>query len=163
MMFLFKLAFWLGLVLVLLPTGSKQQTDTPQISAAQAATAATSAVSDISQFCTRQPGTCSVGSQVATILARRAQDGAVLIYQFITERREASPEKAKVVPVRHETTAKGRGDNADTTGSIAPAAPAMVPRPRPGRTQDTLTVTDRAPAWRKPELVQQANLAVPSN
>jgi len=171
MMFLLKAAFWLGLVLVLLPTGSKKQAvDTPQISASKAAGAATAAVADLSRFCARQPDTCTVGSQVATILAQRAQDGATMVYEFIAERREAAPEKTKVVPVRHEAVTNGRGaDRADTTGSIGtngtPAVmPAvMVPRPRPARSQDTLTAADRDQAWRKPELVREARLATPSN
>src|SRR5690606_3672600 len=102
-MFLLKAAFWLGLVLVLLPTGSKKQTDNaPQINAVEAATAATGALADLSQFCSRRPETCTVGSQVASVLAQRAQDGAVMVYEFVTERRQAAPERITVVPVRQD-------------------------------------------------------------
>ena len=151
MMFLLKAAFWLGLVLVLLPTGSKKQTDnTPQINAVEAATAATGALADLSQFCSRRPETCTVGSQVASVLAQRAQDGAVMVYEFVTERRQAAPERITVVPVRQDAIAKGRNAD-DTTGSIGTTARGvMVPRPRPAPTQDTLTTTDRQPRWREP-------------
>jgi hypothetical protein len=159
MMFLFKAAFWLGLVLVLLPTGSKQQAvDEPQINAAEAATAATAAVADLSQFCTRRPETCAVGSTVASVLAQRAQAGAVMVYEYITERRDAISDKPDVVPVRHRTTTEARHtERVDTTGSIRsgaiPAAiPAMLlPRARPARPLDTLTATDRNLAWRQPD------------
>jgi hypothetical protein len=169
MMFLLKAAFWLGLVLVLLPTGSKKHTvDAPQIKAAEAATAATGAVADLSQFCTRRPDTCAVGSQVATILGQRAQAGAIMVYEFIAERRETAPEKNPVVPVRHKAIAGGHGrDRDDTTGSIGasslPAAiPAvLIPRPRPVRSHDTLTAADRQAVWRKPELRQEALLRHP--
>jgi hypothetical protein len=150
-MFLLKAAFWLGLVLVLLPTGSKKQTEAvAQINAADAATAATGAFADLSQFCTRRPETCAVGGQVASVLAQRAKDGAIMVYEFIAERREAAPETIKTVPAHHNATTAGRSLD-DTTGSIGGAASAvMIPRPRPLRMQDTLTATDRLPRWREP-------------
>ena len=166
MMFLFKTVFWLGLVLVLLPTGSnKQPTNVPQVNAAEATTAATQAVADLSQFCTRRPDSCAVGSQVATILARRAQEGAIMVYEFITERGEAPANKGGIVQVRHNVAATA--GHADTTGSIARhGAPAvipavMIPRPRPSLPGDTLTAVDRRPSWRTPELRQEARLKHP--
>jgi len=163
MMFLLKAAFWLGLVLVLLPTGSKKQVDDTQpIKVAAAATAATAAVSDLTQFCTRQPESCAVGSQVATILAQRAQEGAIMVYEFIAERREAGQHKNEVVTVRHTAAGGGHGpDRSDTTGSIhaTSASPTVaLPRPRPMRSEDTLTPSDRRPSWRKPGLQQEARL-----
>jgi hypothetical protein len=163
-MFLLKAAFWLGLVLVLLPTGSQKQSDTPQVKATEAASAATAAVSDLSAFCTRQPESCAVGSTVASILAQRAQDGAIMVYEFITERREPASDKNQVVPVRHTAVAREATDRADTTGSlrtsgapmIGPAA--LMPRPRPSHSQDTLTAADRHPGWRTPTLRQEAQL-----
>jgi hypothetical protein len=160
MMFLLKAAFWLGLVLVLLPTGPKKQTaEGPQVSALDAASAASGAVSDLSRFCTRQPETCTVGSQVATILAQRAQDGAAMVYEFITERRETTPDKKDVVPVRH-IAGEGRApDRTYATGSIGqPVAIPAMPRSRPARTDDTLTQADRQPGWRQPELRREARL-----
>ena len=165
MMFLLKAAFWLGLVLVLLPTGSqKHAPDQPQIDAAQAATAATAAVADLSQFCTRRPESCAVGSTVMSVLAQRAQAGALMVYEFITERRDASSDSPEVVPVRHGATIEARNrDRADTTGSIGSGAGsgALLPRPRPPRSYDTLTASDRHPAWRQPELRQEAQLNRP--
>ena len=151
MMFLLKAAFWLGLVLVLLPTGSKKQTEAvAQINAANAATAATGAFADLSQFCTRRPETCAVSAQVASVLVQRAKDGAIMVYEFIAARREAAPETIKTVPAHRDATAAGRTVD-DTTGSIGAKAPAItIPRPRPLRMQDTLTTTDRLPRWREP-------------
>jgi hypothetical protein len=154
MMFLLKAAFWLGLVLVLLPTGSnKRAAEGPQISAADAASAATAAVGDLSRFCTRQPESCTVGSNAATILAQRAQDGAAMVYEYMTERREAPAEKKhEVVPGRPKAIADARApERSDATGSL-------LPRPRPARGQDTLTASDRHAAWRQPDLRQEAQL-----
>lgn len=88
MFFLLRLAFWIGLVLVLLPT-DKTTTDEklPEIGASDAMSAAASAISDIGKFCDRQPATCAVGGQAATVIGHRAQAGAKKVYQIITEKR----------------------------------------------------------------------------
>ncbi len=87
MFFLLRLAFWLGLVLVLLPTDKSHQSEGPHIDAVEALSAAGAAVSDMSQFCTRQPAACAVGGQAATVIGQRAQNGARKVYEFITEKR----------------------------------------------------------------------------
>jgi len=87
MFFLLRMAFWLGLVLVLLPTDKTPEADkAPQLGAADAISAATAAVSDMSQFCNRQPGACAIGGQAATVIGARAQSGAKKVYQFITDK-----------------------------------------------------------------------------
>src|SRR5882757_4674155 len=51
MFFLLRMAFWLGLVLVLLPREKTPESDKlPQIGASEAVSAATAAVSDMTQF-----------------------------------------------------------------------------------------------------------------
>jgi hypothetical protein len=88
MFFLLRMAFWLGLVLVLLPRDKTPESDKlPQLGASEAVSAATAAVSDMSQFCKRQPAACEVGGQAATVLGHRAQDGARKLYQIITDKR----------------------------------------------------------------------------
>jgi hypothetical protein len=88
MFFLLRLAFWLGLVLVLLPRDKTPESDKlPQIGASDAVQAATAAVSDMSQFCKRQPAACEVGGQAATVIGQRAEDGARKIYRIITDKK----------------------------------------------------------------------------
>ena len=88
MFFLLRMAFWLGLVLVLLPRDKTPESDKlPQIGASEAVQAATAAVSDMSQFCKRQPAACEVGGQAATVIGHRAQDGARKLYQIIIDKR----------------------------------------------------------------------------
>lgn len=168
MMFLLRAAFWVSLVLVLLPTGSKKPAgDVPQIKAAEAASAATAVVADLTHFCTRQPESCAVGSQIAVALGHRAQAGAQTVYEFITDRHDASPAPQVATSER---------DRADATGSIAGKGklPVLLPRPRPTSAQaqaqtqaqtqaqnasrDTLTAADRTPSWRAPKLRQEAQL-----
>jgi hypothetical protein len=88
MFFLLRMAFWLGLVLVLLPRDKTPETaKAPQIGASEAISAATAAVSDMTQFCKRQPAACEVGGQAATAIGQRAQGGARKLYEIITEKR----------------------------------------------------------------------------
>jgi hypothetical protein len=88
MFFLLRMAFWLGLVLVLLPRDDAPAANKgPQIGASEAVSAATAAVSDMSQFCTRQPAACEIGGQAAAAIGQRAQDGARKLYRIITDKR----------------------------------------------------------------------------
>jgi len=135
MLFLLRMTFWLGLVLVLLPRERTPESDKlPQIGASEAVSAATAAVSDMSQFCKRQPAACEVGGQAATVIGQRAQDGARKLYQIITDKPDNKPEKSEKKTPDH-TGSIGYPDDAET----ALAAPA----PR-----DTLTQDDLATEWR---------------
>jgi Family of unknown function (DUF5330) len=108
MFFLLRLAFWIGLVLVLLPRDKSPGSDkTPQINASEAISAATAAVNDMSQFCKRQPAACEVGGQAATVIGQRAQGGARKLYQIITDK-----------PDKSDKSDKSEKRAADQTGSI---------------------------------------------
>jgi hypothetical protein len=88
MFFLLRMAFWLGLVLVLLPREKTPETEkSPQLGASEAVSAATAAVSDMTNFCRRQPAACEVGGQAASVIGRRAQEGARKLYHIITDKR----------------------------------------------------------------------------
>jgi hypothetical protein len=126
MFFLMRMAFWLGLVLVLLPTEKTPEQDKlPQIGAMEAVTAAGAAMSDMSQFCSRQPAACEVGSQAATVIGHRAQAGARKVYQMITEKKP------------DHTGSIGRAGD-DELSAHASAPP------------DTLTQDDLKAEWRGP-------------
>jgi Family of unknown function (DUF5330) len=131
MFFLLRMAFWLGLVLVLLPRDKTLESEKlPQIGVSQAVQAATAAVSDMSQFCKRQPAACEVGGQAATVIGVRAQDGARKLYQTITDKK--APDADKKSP--------------DHTGSIGPVddADAVTENAAP---RDTLTPDDLVAEW----------------
>ena len=132
MFFLLRMAFWLGVVCVLLPSGgSKTTTPDANIDAAQAVTLATAAVSDARGFCERQPDACAVGGKVAVAIGRKAEAGARTLYDFISAKLAEKPAPAqtagkpagKVVPV----TARGNGTL--TPSDMQPAWHAPVPLP----------------------------------
>jgi hypothetical protein len=127
MFFLLRMAFWLGLVLVLLPREKTPDAEKlPQLGASEAVSAATAAVSDMSQFCKRQPAACEVGGQAATVLGQRAQAGARKLYQIITDKR--SPEHTGSI---------------DGVENVNPLSAEVAQR-------DTLTPDDLAAEWRGP-------------
>jgi hypothetical protein len=132
MFFLLRMAFWLGLVLVLLPTEKTPESEKlPQIGAGEAVSAASAAVSDMTRFCVRQPAACEVGSQAATVIGHRAQAGARKVYQMITEKK---PD--------HTGSIGGTGEVSSTQ---APA--------------DTLTPEDVEVDWRGPIAETRATTA----
>ncbi|HZQ12606.1 MAG TPA: DUF5330 domain-containing protein [Pseudolabrys sp.] len=97
MFFLLRMAFWLGVVCVLLPSGTKTASPDSQIDATQAMTLATAAVSDARGFCERQPDACKVGGKVAVALGHKAEAGARTLYDFVTTKlaeRSAGEQKA---------------------------------------------------------------------
>src|SRR6478609_12215712 len=89
MFFLLRMAFWIGLVLVLLPRDHTPEADkaASQVGASDAISAATAAASDMSQFCKRQPAACEVGGNAAAYIGERAKEGARKVYQIITEKK----------------------------------------------------------------------------
>ncbi|HEY5066230.1 MAG TPA: DUF5330 domain-containing protein [Xanthobacteraceae bacterium] len=131
MFFLLRMAFWLGVVLILLPTGGTQRGPAAnEVNASEAISAASATVHDLKGFCGREPTACSVGSQFVTTIGYRAQAGAKMLYELLTEalasHDAASPAASQAKP--------------------EPAAPSL----QRASSENTLTPADLAPAWRGP-------------
>src|SRR5256885_965047 len=88
MFFLIRTAFWLSIVIMLLPTPDSMKAPESGLSAAQAVTAASATVSDMSQFCVRQPETCQTGSQALAHFGHKAQASAKWLYEKFTSKAE---------------------------------------------------------------------------
>ena len=155
MVFLLRLTFWLGLVLVLLPRDRTPESEKlPQIGASEAVSAATAAVSDMSQFCKRQPTACEVGGQAATVIGQRAAEGARKVYSIITDKTEKA-DKADQADKTHKVDKKAPGadksdkkapDHTGTIGNVADAEVSLAGE----AARDTLTPDDLALEWRPP-------------
>jgi hypothetical protein len=99
MFFLLRMAFWLGVVCVLLPSGSKTTAPSEQVNTAEAVTAASAAVSDMRGFCDRQPNACVIGGKIAVAITQKAEAGARTLYQFFTTKvAERAPSANTAVP-----------------------------------------------------------------
>ena len=84
--FLLRTAFWLTIVILLLPSlPSHRSGSASQVNAREGVSATTAAISDIRQFCVRQPETCTMGSQALTSFARQAEAGAKMLHEFLTQ------------------------------------------------------------------------------
>ena len=135
MRFLLKMAFWLGLVLVLLPSSGSGPAPKMPVNAGEAMFAAMAAVEDMRSFCQRQAQACTVGSQAAVVIGHRAQAGAKMLYDFLTE---------QLGPV--ETGSLKRGG----TNAAAPASP-------PRHSEHTLMPNDLVAPWRGPQPLRAAD------
>ena len=127
MFFLLRMAFWLGVVCVLLP-GSGAKSPDAQIDATQAMTLASAAVSDARGFCERQPDACKVGGKVAVALGHKAEAGARTLYEFVTTKLNE-----KSAPAAKTSAAKPEASNVDhgtlTQSDLNPAWHGHVPLP----------------------------------
>jgi hypothetical protein len=137
MFFLLRMAFWLGLVLILLPSGSSRPIPASEVAASDAISAASATVGDLRQFCARQPDACTVGSQVATTLGYKAQAGAKMLYDFLTE---------ALAPKETGSVASGSAPHSNKTEMDKSADKAALAK----ASQNTLTPADLAPAWHIP-------------
>jgi hypothetical protein len=126
MFFILRVAFWMTIVLALLPTGSSRTATSAQVDTSDAVAAAGATVSDVSSFCDRQPDACEVGAQAAVAIGQRAQAGAKMVYEFL-----------------HDQMARSETGSLPETKAIKVRA---VPT-HPG-SQTTLRPADLEPAWR---------------
>jgi hypothetical protein len=129
MFFLLRMAFWLGLVCVLLPSGAKMTSPNANIDATQAVTLASAAVSDMRGFCDRQPDACAVGGKVAVALGHKAEAGARTIFEFITTKLAE-----KSTPAEHTA-------QRTVTAKMVPVT---------SHERGTLTAVDVTPVWHAP-------------
>ena len=130
MRFLLKLAFWLTVVVLLLPSDRAQQgAPAPQISTIEAVSASGAVVSDVRQFCARQPDACAVGSQALVQFGYKAQAGAKMLYEFLSDQlsHEAAREGVKFANTGSEPLVTLRYFGPDTN----PEAPNVGDYKRP--------------------------------
>jgi hypothetical protein len=130
MFFLLRMAFWLGVVCVLLPGGAKSTSGDANIDATQAMTLASAAVSDARGFCARQPDACVVGGKVATAIGHKAEDGARTIYGYIMGKLAEKPAPTENTAATTQTSGLATGKGGTLTASdVQPVWHAPVPLP----------------------------------
>ena len=132
-MFLIRTAFWLSVVVLVLPTPQSMKVPDSNIGTTQAVSAASAAVSDMGQFCARQPDACKIGSQALTQFGYKAQASAKWVYEFLTD---------KLGPAQ--------------TGSVAAEPARTAPAEIEPAARGTLTQADTAPVWRAPQRQAEA-------
>ncbi len=130
MFFLLRMAFWLGVVLILLPGVPQHDASKGGVGATDAISAASATVHDLKGFCGREPDACTIGSEVATSMGQRAQTGAKMLYDFLTE----------------ALAARDAGSHSSELAKSAFGTSSSQQR----ASQNTLSPADLAPTWRGP-------------
>ena len=125
MLFLIRTAFWLMIIVLLLPTDERQRSEV--YGTAQAT------VHDVATFCDRNPETCARGKDAFSVLVQKAQSGARMLIDLVNGTHESD----------------GHSDGYEQPG---PARPSLF---EPARfvmraSQDTLVPEDREEAWMGP-------------
>lgn len=83
MRFLFRVAFWLTVVVLLLPSDPDTGPDTPQVTFVEALNAVRDTFNDLASFCTRNPQSCETGGAVVEIVADKARYGIEQLQDYL--------------------------------------------------------------------------------
>ena len=122
-MFLIRVAFWVGLAVLLLPTDERQQ--------ARLYSTAVATVERVTTFCDRNAQACAAGAELWATFVKKAEFGARMAIDLVSS--------------------GGRKDeDARTPRSASASKPPRASRAqgaRPPR-RGTLTPADLTPAWR---------------
>lgn len=81
--FLIKSAFWLSVVLLLIPFGGED--GRPTVGAVETFLAARAVIDDMSGLCERRPEACEVGRAAMQTIGVRARKGARIAYGVLDE------------------------------------------------------------------------------
>jgi hypothetical protein len=125
MLFLIRTAFWLMIIVLLLPTDDQQRSEV--YGTAQAA------VNDVATFCDRNPETCARGKDAFSVFVQKAQFGARMLMDLINGRTESGEGETP----GSEARSLFEPTNFDVSASQA--------------AQDTLNPEDREEAWSGPD------------
>ncbi len=92
-MFLIRAAFWLSIVILLIPA-DPQSGEAPRVTLFNAFIAARTTLADLSGFCDRNPDVCVTGGAAVDLFADKAQNGVRMLYRYFDENGATDPAKA---------------------------------------------------------------------
>jgi hypothetical protein len=81
-MFLIRAAFWLAIVIFLLPA-DPETGEAPRVGALEALSAVHATATDFSGFCARNPDVCATGSATIEIISEKVRNGVRMIQDAI--------------------------------------------------------------------------------
>ena len=119
--FLIRTAFWLTIIVLLLPTDETQRSEVYGTAEA--------AVKDVASFCDRNPETCAWGKNAFALFVQKAQFGVRMLMDLVSN-------------------GTGASDSPQQSSEISPFEPARL---NPGGSQDTLSPEDLEEAWSAPD------------
>jgi hypothetical protein len=129
MFFLLRAAFWLSLVVLLIPSG-EETTSVAQparsVSPFEAVGAAHSTYEDLKGFCGRNPDTCQTGRVIADGFAAKARTGARWVYEQLDPKDTTATGST---PVPAGEAAPPAASAKDVRALRPIAGPLPIPRP----------------------------------
>jgi hypothetical protein len=145
-MFFVRAAFWIFLILLLMPTNDREKADFY--------TAASRTLSDLGSFCTRNPDVCDSTGAIVESLLRKVRNTVDMLEEMVTPEQS----RANAVPVqrpnesqhRPQRGAGERGDRAERGDRVNRGDRAEMIAPASSRSQNTLRPEDLRPTWRGP-------------
>jgi hypothetical protein len=84
-MFLIRAAFWLSVVVMLIPADPETNSPAPRVSFIEGLVAARAVAADLSNFCERNPDVCVTGNAALQVFAEKAQNGAKMLYHYLDQ------------------------------------------------------------------------------
>ncbi|MBX3529273.1 MAG: DUF5330 domain-containing protein [Rhizobiaceae bacterium] len=124
--FIIRSAFWLSLVLLLIPFGSSQ--DGQMVNPLQAMFAAKGAIEDIAGMCERKPDVCAVGRAAVHTISVRAREGARIAYQAFDADGDDAGSPDETADQIGDMIARSQAE-AIVTGSVEAGSVDIVPTP----------------------------------
>ncbi len=145
MMFLLRTAFWLAIIVLLLPTDAQQQS--------QVYGTAEAAVKDVTSFCSRNPSVCEKGKDAFSVFVHKAQFGAQMVIGFVKEQTGGSASQPGAVPAAPDAPITEEVPAIEAAPSdmlIPPSSPDMSASPGPGADlgqSEAVQLSQALPAW----------------
>lgn len=161
MFFLLRTAFWLSLVILLIPADDdgNQEVSEPEISTFQAIGAAQQTYVDMTRFCERNPVACETGASAVEIFAAKARSGARMVYEYLDPQGANDTDAGETAVGAAPASA---ADSRPATSDVASREPRSDRNLHTGSTgtgprgvRDTLTPSDRQPSWVPPAPVRK--------
>jgi Family of unknown function (DUF5330) len=114
-MFLIRVAFWLGLIVLLLPTDERQQ--------ARLYSSVAAAVERVTTFCDRNPKVCATGAELWAAFLKKAEFGVRMAVDLASSsaRKESDTPESGVRPPRPPSRPGAQPRGTLTQSDRAPA------------------------------------------
>jgi len=142
MLFLIRAAFWLMIIVLLLPTDDRQRSEV--YGTAQAA------VNDVASFCDRNPETCARGKDAFAVFVQKAEFGARMLMDLVQNKTGAGAAADTAEPTRLESPLPEM-QSPDAAAFAKPIRFDMNASQDTSASQDTLNPEDREEAWSGPD------------
>ena len=142
-MFFVKAAFWIFLILLLMPSNDREKSDFY--------IAAGRTMSDIGSFCGRNPDVCDRTSAIFETIARKVRTTIEMLEDVVRSDGDEADPYSEAPRERHRGESRHYRGASSNLMMIEPEATAAMPvSAEPAGSQDTLRPDDREPDWRGP-------------